>query len=158
MCRGGRAISISRCGGPAPDAESENQKNKVLPPPPGCHHARARKGRRSDLFCATSADTSPGWGDRMNILVKKRARPAHGSASAAKVRRGAPGCHHRRRSCQKLLFPPRQMCGGGQRLEEAGGKGTILKVRSVSLSADGLLMTQRESRQNGRMVEERRSP
>lgn len=69
------------------------------------------------------ADTSPGRGDGMNILVKKRARPAHGSASAAKVRRGAPGCHHRRRSCQKLFFPPRQMCGGGQRLEEAGGAG-----------------------------------
>lgn len=37
LLRGTRVIRFLRRQGPAQGAESEDQKNKLLPPPPGCH-------------------------------------------------------------------------------------------------------------------------
>lgn len=43
-----RVVSIFCCHGQAPDAESEDEKDKVHPPPPGSHDARARWGEAGE--------------------------------------------------------------------------------------------------------------
>lgn len=64
-----------------------------------------------------------------NLVKEAHGRRTEERSSAAE---GAPGCQHRERSCQKLLFPSRQMCAEAKGWKRRG-EGTILKVRSVLL-------------------------
>lgn len=155
-------IRFLRRQGPAQGAESEDQKNKLLPPPPGCHDGpgsvgvKPGKELRSILLDECRHLTHPRrWQDgdprqktrtagaRKEKLLSCRRR-AGLSSSGSRAVKNFCSLHGR---CARR--PKAGRAAGG------GREGTIQKVRSVLLAADGLLMSRRESRQNGRMVGER---
>lgn len=74
---------------------------------------RGEAGKRAPVYSARR-------GGGMEISCQRRARPAHGRRSSAAE--GAPGCHHRERSCQKLLLPSQQMCAGAKGWKRRGGR------------------------------------
>lgn len=112
---------------------------------------RGAAGERALVYSAGRVQTPhPRWwqdGD----LCQRRARPAHRRKLVSSRRRAGLSSSAAKLSKTFVLFTADVR--GGQR-----GEATILKVRPVLLCAEGLLMSQRWSRKNGRMVEERRSP
>lgn len=140
LCVVNRAVSTLCRRGQAPDAESEDQKGKVPPPPPGSHDARARWGEAGVMVvgrgsgegkpprykCSTTRHLTQGTGwvcrskqftevqwEKPGSRGKKKKKKI---ASPPRVQRDAAGCHFKTEAVKNFSF--RHQTSGGQRSGE----------------------------------------